>query len=108
MKGGKGSGEEVQLTTGKEATERSGVMTVILAPDGTLHYAVAAKAGFKSGEMKVGEPVATGWMDFQFVPVKYIAKAVVSERVEPLAVVDPEASSPALKVTAHVGAEEQS
>ena len=101
-------GAQVQLTTGKTSPKRSGVMTVILAPDGTLHYAVAAKAGFKTGEMKVGEPVATGWMDFQFTPVKYIAKAVVSERVEPVAVEDPDASSPALKVTAHVGTQEQS
>jgi hypothetical protein len=101
-------GAQVQLTTGKVSPKRTGVMTVILAPDGTLHYAVAAKTGFKSGEMKVGEPVATGWMDFQFTPVKYIAKAVVSERVEPVAVVDPEASLPALKVTAHVGGQEQS
>ena len=101
-------GAQVQLTNGKAPPKRTGVMTVILAPDGTLHYAIAAKAGFKTGEMKVGEPLATGWMDFQFTPVKYIAKAVVSERVEPIAVIDPEASSPALKVTAHVGAQEQS
>src|SRR5580704_6785466 len=101
-------GAQVQLTNGKAPPKRSGVMTVILAPDGTLHYAVSAKAGFKSGEMKVGEPISPGWMDFQFTPVKYIAKAVVSERVEPVAVVDPEASLPALKVTAHVGAQEQS
>ena len=101
-------GAQVQLTTGTAAPKRTGVMTVILAPDGTLHYAVSAKAGFKSGEMKVGEPFSPGWMDFQFTPVKYIAKAVESERVEPVAVTDPDASSPALKVTAHVGAQEQS
>ncbi len=101
-------GALVQLTSGKTPPKRTGVMTVILAPDGTLHYAVSAKAGFKSGEMKVGEPISPGWMDFQFTPVKYIAKALVSERVEPIAVVDPDASSPALKVTAHVGAQEQS
>ena len=101
-------GAQVQLTTGTAAPKRTGVMTVILGPDGTLHYAVAAKAGFKTGEMKVGETVATGWMDFQFTPVKYIAKAAVSERVEPVAVTDPDASSPALKVTAHVGTQEQS
>jgi cytochrome c biogenesis protein ResB len=47
-------------------------------------------------------------MDFQFTPVKYIARAIESERVQPVAVVDPDASSPALKVTAHVGAQEQS
>ena len=58
-------GAQVQLTNGNAAPKRTGVMTVILAPDGTLHYAVAAKAGFKTGEMKVGEPVSTGWMDFQ-------------------------------------------
>jgi hypothetical protein len=105
---GAGIGAQVQLTVGSAAPKRSGVMTAILAPNGTLHYAVAAKAGFKSGEMKVGEPVATGWMDFQFTPVKYVAQAVVSERIEPSAVVDPEGSSPALKVTAHTGGQEQS
>ena len=79
----------------------------MLAPDGTLHYAITAKAGFKSGEMKVGEPVATGWMDFQFTPLKYVAKAETSERVEP-ATTDGDDSAPALKVTAHVGGQEQS
>ena len=104
---GKAIGAQVRLTAGGAPQQRSGVMTVVLAPDGTLHYAVAAKAGFKSGEIKVGEPVATGWMDFQFTPIKYVAKAVVSDRIEP-APTDPEANSPALKVTAHAGGQEQS
>lgn len=105
---GKGIGAQVRLSGGGGAPkQQSGVMTVVLAPDGTLHYAVAAKAGFKTGAMKVGEPVATGWMDFQFTPVKFVAKALVSERVEP-ATADPEANWPALKVTAHAGGQEQS
>jgi hypothetical protein len=104
---GKAIGAQVRLTAGGTPQPRSGVMTVVLAPDGTLHYAVAAKAGFNSGTMKVGEPVATGWMDFQFTPVKYIARAVVSERIEP-APTDPEANSPTLKVTAHANGQEQS
>ncbi|HUJ10954.1 MAG TPA: cytochrome c biogenesis protein ResB, partial [Verrucomicrobiae bacterium] len=104
---GNGIGAQVQLTGGKASQRKTGVMTVVLAPDGTLHYAVAAKAGFKSGAMKVGEPVATGWMDFQFTPVKYVANAVVSERIEPAAP-DPDGSSPAVQVTAWAGGQEQS
>jgi hypothetical protein len=104
---GKAIGAQVWLTGGGGPQSRSGMMTVVLAPDGTLHYAVAAKAGFKSGEMKVGEPVATGWMDFQFTPVKYIARAVVTEQVEP-APTNPEANSPAVKVTAHANGQQQS
>jgi hypothetical protein len=46
-------------------------------------------------------------MDFQFTPVKFVAKALVSDRIEPAAV-DPEANFPALKVTAHAGGQEQS
>jgi len=103
---GKAIGAHVSLVVGSEAKPRTGVLTVVLAPDGTLHYAVAAKTGFKSGELIVGAPVATGWMDFQFTPVKYVAKAQVSERVEP-STTDSEASVPALKVTAHVGDQEQ-
>jgi hypothetical protein len=103
---GQAIGARVTLTGGAAPKQRSGVMTVVLAPDGTLHYAVAAKAGFKSGEMKVGEPVATGWMDFQFTPVKYVARAVTSERVEPVAT-DEENNAPALKVTAHANGQEQ-
>jgi hypothetical protein len=103
---GKGIGAQVQLT-GASPKQRSGVMTIVLAPDGTLHYAVAAKAGFKSGQMKVGEPVATGWMDFEFTPAKFVPKAVVSQRIEP-APADPEANWPSLKVTAHAGGQEQS
>lgn len=104
---GKAVGAQVHLTVGGAPPKRSGVMTVVLAPDGSLHYAVAAKAGFKSGELKVGQPVATGWMDFQFTPVKYVPRALVSERIEP-APTDPEGSSPALKVTAHAGGQQQS
>jgi hypothetical protein len=100
-------GAHVTLAGSPSPKQRSGVMTVVLAPDGTLHYGVAAKAGFKSGEMKVGEPVATGWMDFQFTPVKYVAKAVTSEAVEPVAA-DGEDNAPALKVTAHANGQEQS
>jgi hypothetical protein len=104
---GKAVGAQVRLTVGGPAQRHSGVMTVVLAPDGSLRYAVAAKAGFKSGELKVGEPVATGWMDFQFTPVKYVPRALVSERIEP-APTDAEGSSPALKVTAHANGQEQS
>ncbi len=105
---GQAIGAHVNLTGGGAAPkQRSGVITVVLAPDGTLHYAITAKAGFKSGEMKVGEPVATGWMDFQFTPLKYVAKAETSERVEP-ATTDGDDSAPALEVTAHVGGQEQS
>jgi hypothetical protein len=100
-------GAHVTLVGSAPPKQRTGVMTVVLAPDGTLHYAVAAKAGFKSGEMKVGEPVATGWMDFQFTPVKYVARAVTSEAVEPVAT-DGEDNAPALKVTAHANGQEQS
>ncbi len=103
---GQAIGAHVNLTGGVAPKQRSGVMTVVLAPDGSLHYAVAAKAGFKSGEMKVGEPVATGWMDFQFTPVKYVARAVTSERVEP-ATTDSDDNAPALKVTAHANGQEQ-
>jgi hypothetical protein len=103
---GQAIGAHVTLMGGSAPKQRTGVMTVVLAPDGTLHYAVAAKAGFKSGEMKVGEPVATGWMDFQFTPVKYVAKAVTSEAVEPVAT-EGEDNAPALKVTAHVNGQEQ-
>jgi len=105
---GKGIGAQVQLTGGGSAAKpRSGAMTIVLAPDGTLHYAVAAKAGFKSGEMQVGKPVETGWMDFQFTPVKFVARALVSDRFEPAAV-DPDGNSPALKITAHSGAQAES
>ena len=103
---GQAIGARVTLAGGAAPKQRSGVMTVVLAPDGTLHYAVAAKTGFKSGEMKVGEAVATGWMDFQFTPVKYVAKAVTSERVEPLAK-EEDNNAPALKVTAHIKGQEQ-
>ncbi|MGD0061201.1 MAG: cytochrome c biogenesis protein ResB [Verrucomicrobiia bacterium] len=103
---GQAIGAHVNLTGGVAPKQRSGVMTVVLAPDGSLHYAVAAKAGFKSGEMKVGEPVATGWMDFQFTPLKYVARAVTSERVEP-ATTDSDDNAPALKVTAHANGQEQ-
>jgi hypothetical protein len=104
---GKAVGAHVTLSMGAAPKQRSGVMTVVLAPDGTLHYAVKAKAGFKSGELKVGEPVATGWMDFQFTPVKYVAKAVTSERVEPVAA-EGDGNAPALKVTAHANGQEES
>ncbi|HVM59635.1 MAG TPA: cytochrome c biogenesis protein ResB [Verrucomicrobiae bacterium] len=103
---GRAIGARVTLTGSAAPKRRSGVMTVVLAPDGTLHYAVSAKEGFKSGEMKVGEPVATGWMDFQFTPVKYVARAQVAERVEPSAT-ETEDSAPALKVTAHVNGQER-
>jgi hypothetical protein len=103
---GNGIGAQVRLSGGA-TPKRTGVMTVVLAPDGSLHYAVEAKAGFRSGEMKVGEPVATGWMDFEFTPLKFVPNAVASERIEPAAV-DPEANSPALKVTARAGDQEQS
>jgi ResB-like family protein len=84
-------------------------MTVVLAPDGALHYAVKAKTGFKSGELKVGEPVATGWMDFQFTPVRYVPQAVVSENIEPSgAATDAGDNVPAMKVTAHANGQEQS
>jgi hypothetical protein len=98
---GKAIGARVSLTVGGAATRRTGMLTVVLAPDGSLHYAVAAKTGFKSGELTVGTPVATGWMDFQFTPMKYVAKAQVSERIEPAAT-DSEGNAPALKVTARV------
>ncbi|HTS16677.1 MAG TPA: cytochrome c biogenesis protein ResB [Verrucomicrobiae bacterium] len=104
---GKAIGAQVTLMGSAAPKRPSGVMTVVLAPDGTLHYAVSAKEGFKSGEMKVGEPVATGWMDFQFTPVKYVARAQVSERIEP-STTDSEDSAPALKVTAHANGQEQS
>jgi hypothetical protein len=105
---GQAIGAHVTLTGGGGTApkQRSGVMTVVLAPNGSLHYAVAAKAGFKSGEMKVGEPVATGWMDFQFTPVKYVARAVTTERVEP-ATTDSDDNAPALKVTARANGQER-
>jgi hypothetical protein len=103
---GQAIGAHVTLAGGAALKQRSGVMTVVLAPDGSLHYAVAAKAGFKSGEMKVGEPVATGWMDFQFTPVRYVANAQVSERIEP-ATTDSDDNAPALKVTAHANGQEE-
>jgi hypothetical protein len=103
---GQAIGARVTLTGGAAPKQRTGVMTVVLAPDGTLYYAVAAKAGFQSGEMKIGEPVATGWMDFQFTPVKYVARAVTAERVEP-ATTDSGDSAPALKVTAHANGQDQ-
>jgi hypothetical protein len=104
---GQAIGAHVTLTGGGAPKQRSGVMTVVLGPDGTLHYAVASKAGFKSGEMKIGEPVATGWMDFQFTPVKYVARAVTAERVEP-ATTDSDDNAPALKVTVHANGRERS
>lgn len=104
---GKAVGAQVQLTVGGASQKPGGIMTVVLAPDGSLHYAVAAKAGFKSGRLKVGEPVATGWMDFQFTPVKYVPHALVSEKIEP-APTDGEDNSPALKVTAHANGQQQS
>jgi hypothetical protein len=103
---GNGIGAQVRLDLGAKP-KRSGVLTVVLAPDGSLHYAVAAKSGFKSGAMQVGEPVATGWMDFQFTPLKYVPNAVVTERIEP-APADPEGSSPAVQVTAVADGQEQS
>lgn len=104
---GKAVGAHVSLSVGGTPKQRTGALTVVLAPDGTLHYAVAAKAGFKSGEIKVGEPVATGWMDFQFTAVKYVPRALVSEKIEP-APTDAEVNAPALKVTAHANGQEQS
>jgi hypothetical protein len=104
---GKAVGAQVQLIVGGASQKPSGALTVVLAPDGSLHYAVAAKAGFKSGQLKVGEPVATGWMDFQFTPVRYVPNALVSERIEP-APTDGENNSPALKVTAHANGQQQS
>lgn len=103
---GQAIGAHVTLTGGAAPKQRSGVMTIVLAPDGTLHYAVSAKEGFKSGEMKVGQAVATGWMDFQFTPKKYVARAQVSERIEP-ATTDSDDAVPTLKVTAHANGQEQ-
>ncbi|HUI08554.1 MAG TPA: cytochrome c biogenesis protein ResB [Verrucomicrobiae bacterium] len=103
---GNAIGAQIRLTGGGASQRRTGVMTVVLAPDGSLHYAVASREGFKSGPMKVGEPVATGWMDFEFTPVKYVANAILSEQIEP-APVDPEGSSPAVQVTARTGGQEQ-
>jgi hypothetical protein len=103
---GHGIGAHVTLAGGAAPKQRSGVMTIVLAPDGTLHYAVAAKAGFKSGQMTVGKPVETGWMDFQFTPKKYVARAQVSERIEP-ATTDADDNAPALKVTAYANRQEE-
>ena len=49
---GQAIGAHVTLTGGGAAApkQRTGVMTVVLGPDGSLYYAVAAKAGFKSGK----------------------------------------------------------
>ncbi|HUJ09717.1 MAG TPA: cytochrome c biogenesis protein ResB [Verrucomicrobiae bacterium] len=103
---GNSIGAQVQLS-GATPKQPSGVITVVLAPDGTLHYAVTAKEGFKSGPVKVGEPVATGWMDFEFTPVKFVANAIAADRIEPATAV-PDANWPALQVTAHSGDQQQS
>ncbi len=98
---------DVRLTVGG-LQRRSGVMTIVLAPDGkTLHYAVAAKAGFKSGPLTVGEPVATGWMDFQFTAEKFVPNAKVTDRLE-RAPEDSEGGFPAVAVTAHADGATQS
>ena len=103
---GKAIGARVSLVVEGAAKPPSGTLTVVLAPDGSLHYAVAGRSGFKSGELTVGTPVATGWMDFQFTPVRYVANAQVTERVEPSAT-DADGNAPALKVTVHVGNQEE-
>jgi hypothetical protein len=97
---------DVRLLVGG-TQRRSGVMTVVLSPDGkTLHYAAAAKSGFKSGQLPVGEPVATGWMDFQFTAEKFLPEANVSDQLV-RAPENPEGGFPAIVITAHAGGEKQ-
>ncbi len=72
-----------------------------------LHYAAQSKNDHKSGELKIGEPVQPGWMDFTVTVERYVTNAAVSQRVEP-APENPEGGFPAVLVTAHAGGEERS
>jgi hypothetical protein len=99
-------GADVRLAAGAQQP-RAGMLTVVLGPDGALHYAAAAKQGFKSGPLPLGEAISPGWMDFQFTAEKFVANAVVSERIEP-APADPQGGFPAVQVTADAAGQQQS
>ena len=96
---------DVRLTTGVLRT--GSVLQVVLGPAQKLYYAAHSKDGFKSGELEMGKPVETGWMDLTFAVEKFVPDAVVSERVEQ-APADPDGGFPAVRVTAHDGATTES
>ncbi|MEM8604339.1 MAG: cytochrome c biogenesis protein ResB [Cyanobacteria bacterium P01_H01_bin.121] len=56
---------------------------VVVAPNGELWYAAAASQSFSSGPLEVGEPVSTGWADFQVMVDRYLTHALISRTVVP-------------------------
>ncbi|HUK83809.1 MAG TPA: cytochrome c biogenesis protein ResB [Verrucomicrobiae bacterium] len=88
------------VAAGKRSTPTG--LTVALGPDQKLYYAASSKNAFKSGTLEPGKAVEPGWMDFQFTAERFVANAIVSDRIEP-APVDPEGGVPAMRVTVYSG-----
>jgi hypothetical protein len=94
---GRPVGAQVRLVGGQTAS-RASVMTVIIGPDGQLHYAARSRHDFKSGRLELGETIRPGWMDFTFTAERYVERAKLSHTLEP-APEDPTGGFPAVVLT---------
>jgi hypothetical protein len=93
----------VRLLAPLAAAPRASALTVVLAPDGKLHFAATTREKFSSGTLEIGEKITPGWADFEFSVEQFEPKAVIEHKI----VAAPDAGNanfPALAVNLDDGA----
>ena len=77
------------------APEAAAFFRVVVAPDGSLHYAAKSSRGFKTGDLVPGQAVTPGWADFEITLAEYLPRGAVKRQMLPQEGLDGE---PALEV----------
>ena len=93
---GEATPETLDITYQVPPPQADRLFRVVVDAQNQLYYGVRSTQGFASGPLPLGEPIQTGWADFQITAADYLPQAQVQRQVGPT---DRETGRPGLLVS---------